>query len=355
MGMREGPKPATHVAEYKRPIADLESVYPMLQRGPSKETFAAPTKSDDRRIHTMWKNRDFYDLPYISLFIFHFTVDDSSVFKDRLVMQKIDLHIHTVSSNQDREFLFSEEKLQQYINEVALNCIAITNHNLFDKQQFKRIRATSDIVVLPGIEVDVEKCHLLVIADGNDLEDFDTKCAEIQSMWAATGKPLSFEDFRKTWGDLSQYILIPHYEKNPRISPEVLEKFGGHITSGEVSNPKKFVACIDDIEKLVPLFFSDCRVDSKLDPLPTRQTYIDCDDVSFGTLREVFRDKSKVALTEDEGNRLFQVFSDGQHLSTGLNVILGDRSSGKSHTLQRICDWFGDDCPSSGFLEPRAA
>lgn len=258
-------------------------------------------------------------------------------------MQKIDLHIHTVSSSQDREFFFSEEKLQQYINEVGLNCIAVTNHNLFDKKQFEHIRATSDIVVLPGIEVDVEKCHLLVIADGNDLADFDTKCAEIQSKWTSSGKSLSFEDFSRIWSDLSQYILIPHYEKNPKISPEVLEKFGDHITSGEVSNPKRFVSCVDDVEKLVPLFFSDCRVDANLNPLPTRQTYIDCDEVSFGTLREVFRDKRKVALTEDEGNRLFQIFSDGQQLSTGLNVILGDRSSGKSHTLQRICDWFGDD------------
>jgi len=258
-------------------------------------------------------------------------------------MQKIDLHIHTVSSSQDRDFLFSEKKLQQYINEVGLNCIAITNHNLFDKKQFEHIRAMSDIVVLPGIEVDVEKCHVLVIADGNNLDDFDTKCAEIQSMWAATEKSLSFEGFEKIWCDLSQYILIPHYEKNPRISPEALRKFGDHITSGEVSNPKRFVSCINDAEKLVPLFFSDCRVEANLDPLPTRQTYIDCDDVAFGSLREVFRDKGKVSLTEAEGNRLFQIFPDGQHLSTGLNVVLGDRSSGKSHTLQRICDWFGED------------
>jgi hypothetical protein len=57
----------------------------------------------------------------------------------------------------------------------------------------------------------------------------------------------------------------------------------------------------------------------------------------------VFRDKQKVALTQKDGNQLFQVFSNGQLLSTGLNVILGDRSSGKSHTLQRICDWFGEE------------
>lgn len=258
-------------------------------------------------------------------------------------MQKIDLHIHTMSSSQDRDFSFSEEKLLQYISEVGLNCIAITNHNLFDKNQFESIRAASDILVLPGIEVDVERCHILVVSDGQNLEDFNTKCAAINAEWISTHRPLSFEYFGNILSDLSQYILIPHYEKDPKIGPEVLKKFGDHITSGEVCNPKKFVSCIKDSDKLVPLYFSDCRIDVNLDPLPTRQTYIDCDDVSFGTLREVFRDKNKVALTAAEGNSLFQVFPDGQHLSTGLNVVLGDRSSGKSHTLQRICEWFGED------------
>jgi len=44
----------------------------------------------------------------------------------------------------------------------------------------------------------------------------------------------------------------------------------------------------------------------------------------------------KVVLSETDGNRLFQIFDDGQKLSTGLNVLLGERSSGKSFTLNRI-------------------
>lgn len=108
-----------------------------------------------------------------------------------------------------------------------------------------------------------------------------------------------------------------------------------------MSSPKKFISCAKDKEQLTPLFFSDCRVSNSLDPLPTKQTYIDCAEMSFGALREVLRDRTKVFLSEKDGNNLFQIFSDGQNLSSGLNVILGDRSSGKSHTLQRISDWFG--------------
>ncbi|MFO7073903.1 phosphotransferase, partial [Pseudomonas aeruginosa] len=49
-------------------------------------------------------------------------------------------------------------------------------------------------------------------------------------------------------------------------------------------------------------------------------------------------DRTKVALSESDGNSLFQIFEDGQKLSTGLNIILGSRSSGKTVTLTRIND-----------------
>ncbi|WP_299406115.1 hypothetical protein [uncultured Roseobacter sp.] len=258
-------------------------------------------------------------------------------------MQKVDLHIHTKTSNQDRAFGFSEDRLKEYITNAGLDCIAVTNHNLFDKPQFEHIRGCVDVLVLPGIEVDVEKCQILVLSDGHNLDDFDQRCAEVSFKWNSTKSTLPYDDFTRIFGDLNQYILIPHYLKDPKISQDLLAKLASYITAGEVSSPKKFVSCIKDADKLVPVYFSDCRMSADLNPLPTRQTYLDCSEVSFGTLREVLRDKNKVALTEADGNKLFQIFPDGQSLSTGLNVVLGDRSSGKSHTLQRISDWFGED------------
>lgn len=256
-------------------------------------------------------------------------------------MKKIDLHIHTKSSSQDRDFAFSREVLERYVREADLSCIAITNHNLFDKNQFLEIKSALDVLVLPGIEVDVEKCHMLVLADGVNLDDFSQRCDEVFQRWERSGLPLQYSDFTNIFGSLRDYILIPHYLKEPRISADVLEKFEGYIHCGEVSSPKKFMACLNDSEMLTPVFFSDCRVSDGLNVLPTKHTYVDCEEVSFGSLRQVFRDRSKVSLSEVGGNRHFQIFPDGQKLSTGLNVILGDRSSGKSHTLERICNWFG--------------
>ena len=48
--------------------------------------------------------------------------------------------------------------------------------------------------------------------------------------------------------------------------------------------------------------------------------------------------RSKQIPIRNEGNALIQIFDDGQKISTGLNVLLGERSTGKTYTLDRIND-----------------
>ena len=255
-------------------------------------------------------------------------------------MKKIDLHIHTVSSDLDAAFDFSLDRLLRYIFEARLDCIAITNHNLFRKKQFNEISEAVDIPCYAGIEIDIENAQILLYSDGIDVDDFETRCEKVESHFEKHSRALTFDELKEIFGDLSSYLIIPHYDKKPSIRPETLEKFGGTITAGEVSSPKKFVYCIKDEVKLVPVYFSDCRISKQLSKTPTRQTFIDCGQVTFGALRNCLADKTKVALSPEDGNSLFQAFDDGQMLSTGLNVVLGERSSGKSHTLRRLVDAF---------------
>jgi len=252
------------------------------------------------------------------------------------LMKKIDLHIHTKASVLDASFEFSQSRLHEYIAEANLDCIAIVNHNLFDKAQFEGIRNEISIPVFPGIEIDLVKGQILVISDGTDLDNFGSRCDRVASMCTSVGDSIDLPALRAIFGDLSKYILIPHYEKKPSLDAETLTKLSPHITAGEVSSPKKFMYCIKNDERLVPVYFSDCRMRDDLSPLPARQTFLGCNEVTFNAIKECLRDKSKVALSEDHGNRLFQVFENGQQLSTGLNVVLGDRSSGKTHTLEAI-------------------
>ena len=60
-------------------------------------------------------------------------------------MKKIDFHIHTIKSISDKDFDFDIEKLKEYIKTTKLDAIAITNHNLFDKEQFNNIKEEVEI------------------------------------------------------------------------------------------------------------------------------------------------------------------------------------------------------------------
>jgi hypothetical protein len=253
-------------------------------------------------------------------------------------MKKIDLHIHTSPAESERQFNFSMDCLRRYVEVRELDGIAVTNHNFFDVEQFREIRTELGIPVFPGIEIDLSGGQILVIGNEANLEEFNSKCADIEALVPSRGDSLSVDSFVKIFGDFSEYILIPHYEKKPAIKSSVLQRLGPTVTAGEVTSPKKFIRCAKDKARLVPVYFSDCRIEDDLSVLPIRQTYIDCGEVTFTALKASLRDRTKVALSPSEGNHTFQVFDDGQRLSTGLNVIIGERSSGKSHTLNKISD-----------------
>lgn len=251
-------------------------------------------------------------------------------------MKKIDFHIHTVSTPSDSPFDFDLNQLNEYVSNTNINAIAITNHNTFNLKQFNEINDAIPINIFPGIEIDLEGGQILLIGDGNDLHDFDTKCRNISEACPTNKDSISVADLKRIFPDLSKYILIPHYDKKPRIKEETLAQLRTFVTAGEVTSPKKFMYCLNDKERLVPVYFSDCRIDNNFTKFPVRQTYLGCDEASFAAIKSCLRDKSKVSLSSSEANFMFQIFDDGQELSTGLNVIIGERSSGKSYTLERI-------------------
>ena len=58
-------------------------------------------------------------------------------------MKAIDLHIHTIKTVFDADFTFDIKKLEEYIDSERISCIAITNHNIFDKNNYELIRNNS--------------------------------------------------------------------------------------------------------------------------------------------------------------------------------------------------------------------
>lgn len=251
-------------------------------------------------------------------------------------MKKIDLHIHTVRTFSDHEFTFSLDTFKRYVSEAKLDAVAVTNHDYFDAAQFLQIQQALSTTVFPGIEINVDKGHVLVIARPADVDDFASKTAVVAQRITKIGERISFEELVEIFDDLSNYLIIPHYDKGPAIAGETLEKLKPYVSAGEVDSPKKFVRNWKDPHKLTPVLFSDSRMMEGMVSLPTRQTYVDCGAPTIEALKSCLLDKTKVTLSEHDGNKLWQVFDNGQMLSTGLNVLLGARSTGKTYTLNEI-------------------
>ena len=259
-------------------------------------------------------------------------------------MKKIDFHIHTKKSISDKEFEFDIEKLKEYVEIAKLDAIAITNHNLFDKDQFDEIKENLGIKVFPGVEVDLENGHILLIADEEYEEELERLCSQLSNYIIEQGDTLSYDVFQGIFSDLSNFIVIPHYKKDPVLDTDTLNKLTDNIIVGEVSSPKKWERMYKDKNgKLNPVLFSDVRIDKNIKSFPVKQTYIDCDELTVPKIKLVFADKNKIAISMSEDISQFQILHDGTNASTGLNIVLGKRSSGKTYTLNAISNTFEND------------
>jgi len=105
------------------------------------------------------------------------------MFKNGACVLRVDFHLHTVK---DKEFKYnnkSNDFIKKYIQELKKENIsvgAITNHNKFDKEEFKAMKKQAkreDILLLPGVELSVKEgangIHtLIVFSDAWDVNFF---------------------------------------------------------------------------------------------------------------------------------------------------------------------------------------
>lgn len=253
-------------------------------------------------------------------------------------MIKIDLHIHTDPADYEPAFNFSLDKLKEYINKNHLDVIAITNHNHFNRKQFETITNSTNIDVLPGVEVDIEKAHLLVITKKEDIDELELSCSELIQYISSKDKKISitFDEFITIFKNWKNYLLIPHYKKKPIMQATTIRKFTDNIYCGEVRSAKQFEVIKKAHDSLAPVLFSDIRIDEDLDTFPVRNTYIDISNFEFSKLTTALKDRNKIYISDDKNENEFEFLPDGTTASTQLNVIVGKRSSGKTYNLNQI-------------------
>ena len=246
-------------------------------------------------------------------------------------MKRIDLHIHTISTEIEEAFDFSIEALAGHVSANSLDAIAITNHNIFDKANYEEIcEGLSGTIVLPGVEVSVEKFHALAIGGPEHVEALSEKCEQIANI-SQGDEGIGLEQFVELFCD-GTFLVIPHYKKKPHIPKEALRKLGNAVSALEVTSQKKWQRAFESQGKPV-VIFSDYRASEASESIIGKCTCTSIEDCSFDALKLAFLDKAKFQLSEQDG--LLEI-APNLCASSKLNVVLGARSSGKTHLLDQI-------------------
>lgn len=266
---------------------------------------------------------------------------------------KIDLHIHTVKNNYlDRSFSYDADSMKEYVLSNSLDIIAITNHNLFDNKNFNAIKSelntVADCLILPGIEISLETGHVLLIFEDNPASiSVLTKISSfIQTHEMDDHYKMSVADFNNICCGHGA-VIVPHYDKSPRISKTIISQIKDCVFVGEVDSPKKFYRIKKDETNVTPVYFSDIRIgESKnIDDYKnkSRFTYVDCDERSFNSLVASLKNNDTY-LSKNKIPEEFDILNGTASASTGINVLLGKRSSGKTYTLNHISEVYAKNC-----------
>lgn len=273
-------------------------------------------------------------------------------------MRKIDFHVHTLSTPKDDAFEFSQEWLTEYINFSKLDAISITNHNIFDKDQYLEIQSNTSAVVFPGMELSLENGHVNLVFDKDEssidkLKDASDKIQPLLN----TSNGLSVNKFKEIFKCLDPGIMIFEYGKSNSINIDDQYKtddfFKGFTFVLGVNNQLRFNKTINTDLDYVPVLFSDChacyddgdKCRCYIPRLALKGTYISVEKVDFSEIKEVLKEKNCVSVNPDQLDKIFQISVDNLpvNVSSRLNLVVGRRGTGKSTFLESIKKQFQNE------------
>lgn len=145
---------------------------------------------------------------------------------------KIDIHTHTkkCKSGDAPSREITPEDFCETLRSTDVGIVAITNHNVFDLEQFTEIVTliTGDVKVWPGVELDVieegARGHLLVIVSPAKASEFAMAISQI----TANSTPDNFTStIHQIIDELDSLgpIYVAHYkQKKPNLSDEAIEQ-----------------------------------------------------------------------------------------------------------------------------------
>ena len=301
------------------------------------------------------------------------------MFETGLEFVRADFHLHT---RKDKEFLFvgkQNDFVKDYVSSLKQADIkvgVITNHNKFDKDEYKAIRKAAkkeDMCILPGVELTIKEgangIHTLIVFNPDEwLSNGDNHIQTfLTSAFATIPNPENrntkcIYDLKNTLETLEAYnrdyfIIFAHVDQNSGLFCECR---GGLLES--LSGLAPFKRRVLGLQKLRThnniIQFKRCfgytpALVEGSDPKSLadigkgdRQTYLKIGEYSYSAIKFALQDfENRVAETiPDIHHGYIESLSfqggkfDGQKIifSPELNTLIGIRGSGKSSILEAI-------------------
>ncbi|MFM1628831.1 hypothetical protein [Streptococcus mutans] len=265
------------------------------------------------------------------------------------MVKKIDFHIHTISSIKDANFVYSSKWLAKYVETAELDAIAITNHDLFDKNNYEQVKSDiSNVKVFPGMELTLDVGHVNIVFSEKQIDDLEKFSNWLKQKHTSQNESITCEELCQNLNNWDKGIYIFELGKSNGVTdiPEALSKV---TYVGGVRNSLRFQVVQKQGNSLTPVLFSDGHATDKdsqpdrnnINKLKNKNTYIQVDTCNFSEIKNCISDKTKVSITTDNLQDVIEI--DGYKLSTGLNLVVGKRGTGKTYFLNKIKEQFDQD------------
>lgn len=284
---------------------------------------------------------------------------------------KIDIHTHTkkCKSGDAPTREISPTDFCQTVLSTDVRVIAITNHNVFDLEQFNEIetRLDGEAQAWPGVELDIlygdSRGHLLVIASPRLASEFSAATDELTKGYSADSFAAQLEDVLKAYDDLDPLYVAHYKQKKPSLSDDFL-----HALESRTRNPE---CVLKEVTNSISagiyishghssIYGSDVRDWAKYEELSQRLPDLRLPVDSFEHFCLLLKKDAttiNTALDRKTSEDLtLRPFDDGSVLNlkafNDINVIFGDKGTGKSCILRAIAKHYSERGIDASVYEP---
>ena len=268
---------------------------------------------------------------------------------------KIDIHCHTkkIRSGEPESRAVTKEVFLKSIQDAGVDIVAITNHDIFDKNQYDEFveYVGSKFQIWPGIELDTlhsgNNFHLILVGDPACAGVFDEKVKQLTN-----GKSGDFTielDSIINHFSGENILYIPHFgSKRPAISEDNLEYLKGrlgkksprvivedtNVRSAGILTSHGFNAITgSDVRDWDN--YSACEVSSLRLPIDTFGQFCLFLDRDKSTIETILNKTSNYEYTgrpkEDDPKITIPV-----KLYNEVNILFGDKGLGKTNILKSV-------------------